>query len=41
MQKIELNCLLLLCLWYNQIYANDIISIIDALDSIYEKLIVF
>ncbi|WMV11931.1 hypothetical protein MTR67_005316 [Solanum verrucosum] len=34
MQKVKLNCLMLLCFWCNQLYSNDTISIIDVLDSI-------
>ncbi|WMV46016.1 hypothetical protein MTR67_039401 [Solanum verrucosum] len=34
MQKVNLNCLLLLCFWCNQLYFNDTISRIDVLDSI-------
>ncbi|XP_059301783.1 uncharacterized protein LOC132053687 [Lycium ferocissimum] len=33
-QKVKLNCILLLCFWCNQAYSDDTISIIDVLDSI-------
>jgi len=33
-QKVKLNCILLLCFWCNQLYSNDTVSIIDVLDSI-------
>ena len=29
MQKVKLNCLMLVCFWCNQLYSNDTISIID------------
>ncbi|KAG5622397.1 hypothetical protein H5410_007615 [Solanum commersonii] len=32
--KVKLNCILLLCFWCNKLYSNDIVSIIDDLDSI-------
>jgi len=34
MQKVKLNCILLLCFWCNQLYSNETVSIIDVLDSI-------
>ncbi|WMV09517.1 hypothetical protein MTR67_002902 [Solanum verrucosum] len=34
MEKVKLNCLLLLCFWCNQLYSTDTISLIDVLDSI-------
>ncbi|WMV42575.1 hypothetical protein MTR67_035960, partial [Solanum verrucosum] len=33
-QKVKLNCILLLVFWCNQLYCNDTVSIIDVLDSI-------
>ncbi|WMV58799.1 hypothetical protein MTR67_052184 [Solanum verrucosum] len=33
-QDVKLNCILLLCFWCNQLYSNDIASIVDVLDSI-------
>ncbi|WMV08421.1 hypothetical protein MTR67_001806 [Solanum verrucosum] len=33
MQQVKLNCFLTLC-WVYQIYSNDIVSIIDVLDSL-------
>ncbi|WMV60154.1 hypothetical protein MTR67_053539 [Solanum verrucosum] len=33
-QKVKLNCILLLVFWCNQLYSNDTVSIIDVLDSI-------
>ena len=34
MQKVKLNCLLLLCFWCTLLYSNDTIPLIDVLDSI-------
>ena len=34
MQKVKLNCLMLLYFWSNQLYSSDTISLIDVLDSI-------
>ncbi|WMV25041.1 hypothetical protein MTR67_018426 [Solanum verrucosum] len=28
-QKVKLNCILLLCFWCNQVYSNDTVSVID------------
>ena len=33
-QKVKLNCILLLCFWCNKVYSNDTVSVIDVLDSI-------
>jgi len=33
-QKVKLNCILLLCFWCNPVYSNDTVSVIDVLDSI-------
>ena len=33
-QKVKLNCILLLVFWCNQLYSNDTLSIIDVLDAI-------
>ena len=34
MQKVKINCILLLCFWCNQLYSNETAYIIDVLDSI-------
>jgi len=33
-EQVKMNCILTLCFWCNQIYSNDIVSIIDVLDSL-------